>query len=185
VKTRIAVAGAGLIGRAHGSDAVHDADGRAQRGLRHVAHILAVDQYAAGKIRDKTPLPSLELGIDRGANAGNCDSGYSCAYSNTICWSSPTTPLPPEINPRAVFERINPLANVAKIKKPMLVMQGANDPRVLKVESDEIVAAAKKNGVAVEYIVFPDEGHGFAKKDNADYLRSVEAYFLKQALGVE
>jgi dipeptidyl aminopeptidase/acylaminoacyl peptidase len=47
-----------------------------------------------------------------------------------------------------------------------MVLQGANDPRVLKVESDEIVEAAKKNGVPVEYIVFPDEGHGFVKKEN-------------------
>jgi len=47
-----------------------------------------------------------------------------------------------------------------------MVLQGANDPRVLKVESDEIVAAARKNGVPVEYVVFPDEGHGFVKKDN-------------------
>jgi dipeptidyl aminopeptidase/acylaminoacyl peptidase len=47
-----------------------------------------------------------------------------------------------------------------------MVLQGANDPRVLKVESDEIVAAARKNGVPVEYIVFPDEGHGFVKKAN-------------------
>ena len=47
-----------------------------------------------------------------------------------------------------------------------MVLQGANDPMVLQVESDEIVAAAKKNGVPVEYIVFADEGHGFVKKDN-------------------
>jgi dipeptidyl aminopeptidase/acylaminoacyl peptidase len=46
------------------------------------------------------------------------------------------------------------------------VLQGANDPRVLKVESDEIVAAARKNGVPVEYVIFPDEGHGFVKKPN-------------------
>ena len=47
-----------------------------------------------------------------------------------------------------------------------MVLQGANDPRVLKAESDEIVAAARKNGVPVEYVVFPDEGHGFVKKEN-------------------
>jgi dipeptidyl aminopeptidase/acylaminoacyl peptidase len=47
-----------------------------------------------------------------------------------------------------------------------MVLQGANDPRVLKVESDEIVAAARKKGVPVEYVVFPDEGHGFRKKEN-------------------
>jgi dipeptidyl aminopeptidase/acylaminoacyl peptidase len=64
------------------------------------------------------------------------------------------------------LHRISPLFNAAKIKAPLMVLQGANDPRVLKVESDEIVAAAKKNGVPVEYIVFPDEGHGFQKKEN-------------------
>ncbi len=62
--------------------------------------------------------------------------------------------------------RISPLFNADKIKVPLMVLQGANDPRVLKVESDEIVAAAKKNGVPVEYVVFPDEGHGFVKKEN-------------------
>jgi dipeptidyl aminopeptidase/acylaminoacyl peptidase len=48
----------------------------------------------------------------------------------------------------------------------MIVLQGANDPRVLQVESDEIVAAVKKNNVPVEYVVFPDEGHGFVKREN-------------------
>ena len=46
------------------------------------------------------------------------------------------------------------------------MLQGANDPRVIKPESDDIVAAVKKNGVPVEYVVFPDEGHGFTKKKN-------------------
>jgi len=66
----------------------------------------------------------------------------------------------------ARLRRISPLFNADKIKAPLMVLQGANDPRVLKVESDEIVAAARKNGVPVEYVVFPDEGHGFVKKDN-------------------
>jgi dipeptidyl aminopeptidase/acylaminoacyl peptidase len=66
----------------------------------------------------------------------------------------------------ARLRRISPLFNADKIKVPLMVLQGANDPRVLQVESDEIVAAAKKNGVPVEYIVFPDEGHGFVKKEN-------------------
>ena len=64
------------------------------------------------------------------------------------------------------LRRISPLFNASKIKAPLMVLQGANDPRVLKVESDEIIAAAKKNGVPTEYIVFPDEGHGFVKKEN-------------------
>ncbi len=64
------------------------------------------------------------------------------------------------------LRRISPLFNASKIKVPLMVLKGANDPRVLKVESDEIIAAAKKNGVPTEYIVFPDEGHGFVKKEN-------------------
>jgi len=64
------------------------------------------------------------------------------------------------------LRRVSPLFNAEKIKVPLMVLQGANDPRVLKVESEEIVAAAKKNGVPVEYVLFPDEGHGFVKKEN-------------------
>jgi dipeptidyl aminopeptidase/acylaminoacyl peptidase len=65
----------------------------------------------------------------------------------------------------ALFDK-SPLFHADKITKPFIVLQGSNDPRVLKVESDEIVAAARKNGVAVEYVIFPDEGHGFVKKEN-------------------
>lgn len=61
---------------------------------------------------------------------------------------------------------ISPLFHAEQIKNPVMVLQGANDVRVLKVESDEIVAAMKKNNVPVEYVVFPDEGHGFLKKEN-------------------
>ena len=61
---------------------------------------------------------------------------------------------------------ISPLFHASNIKRPLMVLQGKNDPRVLKVESDEIVAAAKANGVPVEYVTFDDEGHGFVKKAN-------------------
>jgi dipeptidyl aminopeptidase/acylaminoacyl peptidase len=61
---------------------------------------------------------------------------------------------------------ISPLFHAKNIKKPLLVIQGANDPRVLKVESDELVAGVKAGGTPVEYVVFPDEGHGFLKRDN-------------------
>jgi dipeptidyl aminopeptidase/acylaminoacyl peptidase len=66
----------------------------------------------------------------------------------------------------ARLRRISPLFNADKIKAPLMVLQGANDPRVLKRESDEIVAAVKKKGIPVEYVLFPDEGHGFVKKEN-------------------
>jgi dipeptidyl aminopeptidase/acylaminoacyl peptidase len=69
---------------------------------------------------------------------------------------------------------ISPLFHAGNIKKPLLVVQGANDPRVLKIESDEIVAAVKKNNVPVEYVVFPDEGHGFLKQ--ANQIQAQEAY---------
>ena len=62
--------------------------------------------------------------------------------------------------------RISPLFHAGNITKPLIVLQGANDPRVLKVESDEIVAAVKANNVPVEYVVFDDEGHGFVKREN-------------------
>jgi dipeptidyl aminopeptidase/acylaminoacyl peptidase len=64
------------------------------------------------------------------------------------------------------LKNISPLFNYEKINKPLLVFQGANDVRVLPVESDEIVEGVKKNGVPVEYVVYPDEGHGFVKKEN-------------------
>jgi len=61
---------------------------------------------------------------------------------------------------------ISPLFHAGDIRNPVMVLQGENDPRVLKVESDEIVAAIKANNVPVEYVLFPDEGHGFRKKGN-------------------
>ncbi|MEW4531025.1 DUF1552 domain-containing protein [Maioricimonas sp. JC845] len=67
---------------------------------------VSVDQVAASEIGKQTRLPSLELGIEAGRQAGSCDSGYSCAYSSNISWKSPSTPMAKEINPRAVFERL-------------------------------------------------------------------------------
>ena len=62
--------------------------------------------------------------------------------------------------------RISPLFHTENIIKPILVVQGANDPRVLQVESDELVAGIQANEIPVEYLVFPDEGHGFRKREN-------------------
>jgi dipeptidyl aminopeptidase/acylaminoacyl peptidase len=70
--------------------------------------------------------------------------------------------------------RISPLFHAQNIKAPLLVVQGANDPRVLQVESDEIVAAVRANEVPVEYVLFPDEGHGFTKRENR--ITASEAY---------
>jgi hypothetical protein len=67
---------------------------------------ISVDQLAASRIGDQTRLPSLEMGLEQGNMAGNCDSGYSCVYSATMSWRSATTPVPKETNPRLVFERL-------------------------------------------------------------------------------
>ena len=67
---------------------------------------VSVDQVAATRIGDRTRLASLEIGCEAGAMAGNCDSGYSCVYSSTMAWRSATQPLPKEVNPKLVFERL-------------------------------------------------------------------------------
>jgi hypothetical protein len=67
---------------------------------------ISVDQVAAQAVGGATRFPSLQLGCERGRGAGNCDSGYSCAYSSSVSWASETTPLGKEINPRQIFERL-------------------------------------------------------------------------------
>jgi dipeptidyl aminopeptidase/acylaminoacyl peptidase len=70
------------------------------------------------------------------------------------------------VKDREMLRAISPVFHADKIRRPLMVLQGQNDPRVIKPESDDIVAAVKKNGVPVEYVVFSDEGHGFTKKKN-------------------
>src|SRR5438067_11095755 len=65
-----------------------------------------VDQVAAQQLGRETQLPSLELAMDMLQTVGQCDNGYACVYQNNLSWSSPTTPLPAEANPRVVFERL-------------------------------------------------------------------------------
>jgi len=67
---------------------------------------ISVDQVAAQAMGNRVRLPSLELGAEAGAMAGNCDSGYSCVYSSTMSWRSATQPLPKEVNPKLAFERL-------------------------------------------------------------------------------
>ena len=102
---------------------------------------VSVDQYVAQKIGTETRFASLELGCEEGIQGGNCDNGYSCAYSNSISWRTPSTPNPPEVRPRAVFERLfgageierDPVkrARLEKYKKSVLdsVLDDAQAPR--------------------------------------------------------
>jgi dipeptidyl aminopeptidase/acylaminoacyl peptidase len=80
------------------------------------------------------------------------------------------------------LKRISPLFHTEGIERPLSVVQGVNDPRVLKAESDEIVAAVKKKGVPVEYVLFPDEGHGIVKKANQITMDEAVLRFLDKYL---
>jgi dipeptidyl aminopeptidase/acylaminoacyl peptidase len=77
---------------------------------------------------------------------------------------------------------ISPLFHASKIERPLLVIQGANDPRVIKPESDDIVKAVQQKGGAVEYVVFEDEGHGFAKRANEQRAYEATLSFLNKYL---
>ncbi len=84
---------------------------------------------------------------------------------------------------KAFLASRSPVNFADKITKPLLVAQGANDPRVNKDESDQIVAAAKKNGAEVTYVLYPDEGHGFARPMNRTSFYAISEAFLSECLG--
>ncbi|HEX6126884.1 MAG TPA: S9 family peptidase [Pyrinomonadaceae bacterium] len=86
------------------------------------------------------------------------------------------------VKDREMLRSTSPLFHADKIRKPLLVLQGANDARVPKVESDEIVEAVRKNGGIAEYVVFPDEGHGFSKKANEMVANKTILSFLDRHL---
>jgi len=90
---------------------------------------VSADQIAARELGKTTQLGSLEIGLESPTLAGDCDSGYSCAYTNTISWRSPTTPNPMEISPRAVFERLfgdgdstDPVARLASLDEQRSIL---------------------------------------------------------------
>ena len=88
----------------------------------------------------------------------------------------------PQTERDMLIER-SPLFKVDQITIPMLVAQGANDPRVVQAESEQVVAAMEENGVEVEYLLFPDEGHGFARPENRLRFYAAAEQFLAKHLG--
>ena len=82
-----------------------------------------------------------------------------------------------------VLVQASPLTHVDKIKKPLLIAQGANDPRVIQAESDQIVQAMQAKKIPVTYVLFPDEGHGFARPENSKAFNAVAEGFLGTCLG--
>ncbi|HUP04536.1 MAG TPA: DUF1552 domain-containing protein [Bryobacteraceae bacterium] len=95
--------GAGDHGRCSGS---YLTGVQVKKSLVDIKSSVSFDQIVAGEIGGKTRFPSLELGMEDARQAGDCDSGYSCAYTNNLAWKSDTQPLPPTLNPRALFERL-------------------------------------------------------------------------------
>ena len=105
---------------------------------------VSMDQVAAQELAKQTQLTSLELGIESNAMVGTCDGGSSCAYTNTIAWRTPTTPLPVERDPRAVFERLfgtsgstDPAARLARLER---------DRTIIDVVSSELARLQRKLG---------------------------------------
>jgi len=86
---------------------------------------------------------------------------------------------------RAVFDKISPINLSDRMRKPMMIYQGANDPRVPRTESEQMVAKLRAQGTDVWYVLAKDEGHGVAKKRNAEAVRATEIVFLKKVLGTE
>ena len=116
--------------------------------------------------------------FDAGINIFGVTNWVRTLESIPAWWGAQRTALFDEMGDPATdaerHRRISPLFHAGNIRRPMLVVQGANDPRVLQVESDELVAAVRRNNVPVEYVLFPDEGHGFLRKENR--ISASEAY---------
>ena len=83
---------------------------------------------------------------------------------------------------RVFLEKISPLTHAEKIKKPLFVIQGRNDPRVPYTEAEQIVARLKKHKTPVWFLMANDEGHGFAKKSNADFMFYAQVKFMQDTL---
>ena len=103
---------------------------------------VSMDQVAARETGRHTQLASLELALESGDDVGTCGGGYTCAYTNTICWRSETTPLPMETNPRAVFERLlgdaggtDPAARLARIQQQRSLLDAVSD-KVARLRGD-------------------------------------------------
>jgi len=106
----------------------------------------SVDQVAAQHVGHLTRLPSLELTCDNVRNSGNCDSGYSCAYQFNVSWRSATTPVPPERNPRLVFERLFGAGSSAE-RRRNLELRRSQERSILDFISDDArMLAARLNG---------------------------------------
>jgi hypothetical protein len=116
---------------------------------------VSMDQIAAAELGRQTQLASFEVSLEATDMAGACDVGFSCAYVNTLCWRSPTTPLPMENNPRAAFERLfgdsdstDPAARLARIRSERSVLDVVTE----KVRRLDRELGAPDRGKLSEYL---------------------------------
>ena len=116
---------------------------------------ISADQIAAREFGKQTQIASMEIGLEAAGLAGGCDSGYSCAYTNTVSWRSPTTPLPVEVNPRAVFERLfgdgqstDPKARLARMKEDSSIL----DFMLEDVSRMKVGLGARDKGKLTQYL---------------------------------
>lgn len=115
---------------------------------------VSMDQYVAKEFGKNTQIASLELGLEPPGIVGSCDSGYSCAYTNTLSWSDPTTPLPTTVDPRKVFERLF----------------GDGD----KIDQESRLAQVRHQASILDYVMY--EAKRVSKKLSADDLRKMDEY---------
>ena len=108
---------------------------------------VSADQIAAQHLAGRTRFASLELGCEDSRTVGNCDSGYSCAYTNSISWRTPTTPMPPEINPRLVFERLFGTEDLS-LAPEVRTRRAANRRSILDLVRDDTQNLVKGLGAA-------------------------------------
>jgi hypothetical protein len=108
---------------------------------------VSVDQVAAQSMGHLTPFPSLQMSCDIVQNAGGCDTGYACVYQKNVSWSSPTSPLAPENNPRLVFERLFGAGATAAERQNSLLMRQAQQRSVLDFVASETASVSRNLSV--------------------------------------
>jgi hypothetical protein len=141
---------------------------------------VSMDQIAARELGRQTQLASLELSLESRESVGACDPGYSCAYANTLCWSNPTTPLPMENDPRAVFERLfgtsdstDRNARLARIREERSILDVVNE-KLGRLRRDLPQADRDKLGQYVEAIRDVERRIRRAEEQNDRELPAIE-----------
>ena len=136
---------------------------------------ITIDQHAAVKLGQDTPLRSLELALDNNTAVGNCDVGYSCAYVNTYSWRTPTTPNPMETNPRRVFERLFGDGGTPSEQRRQL----RRDASILDLVRSSLASLQKRLGPSDRRLV---DGHLQGIRDVEQRIQKAEQFSVRSPL---